>query len=82
MRCCGGQDIPLDISHYHIKRKWQLVTGYSENADDLGLGAILFGVRNGSILTIDPVNSSGWCIESRLRVSSQEGKWPLPIDTS
>ena len=29
------------------KRKWQLVTGYSENADDLGLGAILFGVRNG-----------------------------------
>ena len=67
------------LSH---KRKWQLVTEYSENADDLGLGAILFGVRIGSILTIDPVNSSGWCIESRLRVSSQEGKWPLPIDTS
>ena len=27
-----------------------------------------------SNLTIDPVNNSGWCIESRLRVSSQEGK--------
>ena len=30
-------------------------------------------------LTIDPVNSGRWCIESRLRVSSQEGKWLPPI---
>ena len=73
MRCCGGQDIPLDIAHF-TQKNVATCDKYSENADDLGLSAIFVKVRIGSILTIDPVNSSRWCIESRLRVSSQEGK--------